>query len=170
MNISKNMLAIALLFSIAINLLILGAAGGIAVAGLRHPPPSVPIAAPRIAPGNFQFNPRRFIRALPEAERHKAMLAMKSASGKHRRIYRKIRQTHRELGMLLSAETLDEKRIQAAFGNLRKLEIEVQSNGQNIILEILRDLDPQTRKRVILAASRPDQKRQKKQNEMRRRQ
>jgi len=152
MNLSKNALGLALLVSIAINLLILGAAGGMAVAGWRHQAPPPPMARPTM-PQSFKFNPKQFVRALPKAERQKAIQVLKEAAGKHRRISRSIRKTNRELAVLLSAETLDNAKIEDTFKRLRVLEAEAQKLGQTIILKILQDLDPQTRNRVIRAAS-----------------
>jgi len=169
MNLSKNALGFALLASIAINLLILGAAGGMAVAGLRHQAPPPPMARPTM-PQSFKFNPNKFVRALPKAERQRAIQVLKAASGKHRRISRSIRKTNRELAMLLSADELDNVKIEDTFKRLRVLDAEAQKLGQTIILKILKDLDPQTRTQVIRAASiRPPMSPANQRNQQRRR-
>ncbi len=162
MNISNKSLVIALLFSAAINLIILGAVGGMMAASLRHNPAAPPIPITKIQSSyNFRFNPKVFIRALPEPERRKAIKAMRMAAGKHRQIYKGIGQTHRELGALLTAENLDDEKIAKTFARLRVQEAEAQELGQTIILDILRNLDPQTRKRVIRAASRKPERRKR---------
>ncbi len=153
MNISKNSLSIALLLSVAINLLVLGAVGGITMAGLRHDAPTVRTMTPGSAV-NYQFNPRAFLRALPENERRRAMRAMRSATGKHRQLSFAIMRTRAELGELLAAEQLDTNEIESRFKHLNQLEAETQKLGQSIVIKILADLDPQTRRRVIKAAGR----------------
>ncbi|PHS29600.1 MAG: hypothetical protein COA85_00485 [Robiginitomaculum sp.] len=170
MNVSKNILGFALLASVAINLLILGAAGGITVASLRHQAPPPPMARP-LMPQSFKFNPKRFVRALPKAERQRAIQVLKEASGKHRRISRSIRKTNKELAILLTAEELDNIKIEETFKHLRVLDAEAQKLGQSIILRILQDLDPQTRNRVIRAASQhPPMSQRDQRNKQRRRQ
>ncbi len=153
MNLSKNGLGIALLVSLAINLLIVGAIGGMAMAGLRHDAPPVPTMSPPPAT-RFQFNPRAFIRALPVDERRKAMRVMRGAAGEHRQLSRAMQQTRRELGQLLIAEKLDKAKIESHFDRLLKLETEIRKLGQPIIIKILDDLDLQTRRQVIKAAGR----------------
>lgn len=167
MNISKNTLGMALLASIAINLLILGAAGGMALAGLHHPPPPPPMARTVLAQ-SYKFSPKRFVHALPKAERLKAIGAMREAAGKYRRILIHIRKTNEELAVLLSAEELDNARIEEAFKRLRVLQAQAQKLGQSIILNSLQDLDPQTRRRVIQAASQHPPRRSQNQRNQRR--
>ncbi len=153
MNISKKGLTIALLASAAINLIVLGAVGGIAMAGRHHqsPPAKIQRTGP---PAQFRFDPRTFIRALPETERRKAMASLKAAAGKHQEIHRASMLTKEDLARLLSAKQLDEAKIEAVLARVRDLDAQSQKLAQAIVLDILRDLDPETRRRVIQTASR----------------
>ncbi len=153
MALSKTTLGAALLASLAINILILGAIGGYVVAGLRHPPSAHQMT--RTSPmQQFSFDPRRFVRALPKTERQKAIRVLKRAAPEHRRIFQNIHKTNKEIAVLLTADELNDVKIQAAFNHLRDLEMQAQNLGQNLVLKVVQDLDPQTRRRIIKAASR----------------
>jgi uncharacterized membrane protein len=102
----------------------------------------------------FSFDSRRFVRALPKTERQKAIRVLKRAAPKHRRIFQDIYKTNKEIAVLLMADELDNVKIQAAFNHLRDLEMEAQNLGQDLVLKVVQDLDPQTRRRIIKAASR----------------
>ncbi len=165
MSLTKSGIGIALLVSVALNLLVLGAAGGMFVANMRHqatsvheppaPRPSDLRTPPHVgAPQNFRFNPRVFIRALPKDERRLAIRKMRQAARPHQQLNRDIRKTRIELGKLLAADPLDDAKVEATLARLRTLDTQAQEMGQMIILDILRDLDPQTRRQVIAAASR----------------
>jgi uncharacterized membrane protein len=154
MALSKTTLGAALLASLAINILILGAIGGYVVAGLRHPPAAHQMTRTPPMQQQFSFDPRRFVRALPKTERQKAIRVLKRAAPEHRRIFQNIHKTNKEIAVLLMADELDDVKIQAAFNHLRDLEIEAKNLGQNLVLKVVQDLDPQTRRRIIRAASR----------------
>ena len=155
MSLSKNTLTTLLLVSVALNLLIAGALGGAALAGLRHGPPAGPGPAPIHKNVNFRFSPQRFIHALPGKERRKAIRTMRQAAAAHKKLFRNITRTRIELARLLAAGTWDEDAIQKAFARLRALDSEQQQLAQGMMLDILRNLDPQTRRQVIRVASHP---------------
>ncbi len=153
MSLSRNTLITFLLISLALNLLIAGALGGAAVAGWRHGQPGFTGPAPVRKVEDFRFSPQRFIHALPPKERRQAVRAMRKAAAEHRKLFRKIVHTRIELARLLSAENWDDAAIDKAFAQLRALDAEQQQFAQKLMLDILRKLDPQTRQKVVRAAS-----------------
>lgn len=154
MNFSKNALFVALMVSAALNILILGAVGGMAMASLHHAPDAMP-GPPPAGPGGsgFRFNPQSFLRALPETNRHKAMRMMRSAASQHRKLIHDVTRTRLEIFRLLNADPMDDAAIDKAFARLRALDAEEQALAQKMMVKILRELPPQTRRRAILAAS-----------------
>lgn len=154
MALSRTALGTALLASLAINILILGAIGGYVVAGLRHSLSVPQMTRTPPTQQQFSFDPKRFVRALPKHERQKAIRVLRRAAPEHKKIFQNIHKTNRRIATLLMADTLDKAKIQAGFDHLRELEIEAQALGQSIILTVVQDLDPQTRRRIIRAASR----------------
>ncbi len=153
MSLSRQTLAIALLASLALNLLILGTLAGAAFAGWRHGPPDHWRPAPVRMAANLRFSPQRFMHNLPETQRRKAVRAARQATMAHRKLFREIRQTRLEIIRLLTADHWDEEAIEKAFARQRLLDNEQQQFAQKLMLDILRDLDPQTRRRVLQAAS-----------------
>lgn len=152
MNISKKGLIVALLASVAINLVVLSVVGGATVAGMRYNAHDKQLRRPPPPKMQFEFDPRAFIHALPNPERRNARIALQKASTEHKRNRTSTRQVRNELGRLLSAEQLDHKKIENALTKLRSLSNDSQKIGQSIVLDILRDLDPKTRQRVVKKA------------------
>ncbi len=152
--------------SLAVNLLIIGALLGLGLANRHQKPDPVQTSRPPIASQTQAFNTRLFYRALPVAEQRKARRLLRNSLRERRHLTRKIHQSRRNLYVLLLEEHLDQPKIDIALSELREAELSELAFGQALILEILTDLEPATRKQVLLEITKSPspRKRQQRQN------
>ncbi|MBL1430509.1 MAG: periplasmic heavy metal sensor [Robiginitomaculum sp.] len=146
-----------LILSLTINLLLVGGMAGMFIASNQNKstPQSV-ITAPKL--GNSSFNSRGFLRALPPVERKKIRAIIKKSKGKYRTNSRQVRKLRRQVYFLLLAEQLDDQAIKTALDQLRQAENHASADGQALILEILADLDVDTRRKTVKAMSRTNRR------------
>jgi uncharacterized membrane protein len=142
-----------LILSLAINLLVFGGMAGMFVANKQNHTQRSVMVTPKL--GNSSFNGTRFLRSLPPIERKKAWAEVTKNNDKYRKNARQVRTLRRQVYFLLLAEQLNHEAIEAALEKLRQAENRASTDGQTLILEILDDLDLDTRRKAVKAMSHP---------------
>ncbi|PHR60825.1 MAG: hypothetical protein COA47_06345 [Robiginitomaculum sp.] len=151
-----------LLFSLALNLLIVGGFAGLAIAKKQMPQPSSVMqnnSGPPLNAGIRSFDGRRFFQALPASEKRRARRVMSSHKREHRQHVTRVRKAKQQVYQLLKSDPMNVAAVETALHELRQAEVAESGFGQMIILGILKDMEPQARIRVIEKMTRPVAKR-----------
>jgi uncharacterized membrane protein len=128
-----------LFVSVAINLVVIGAAIGVAVSGARL---HRGVAPPGVGPG-----PRAFMGALPPEkveEIRQRLTAAWQANAPERDAARAARL---EVFRLVSQDKFDEPGVRAAMAQVRAADARLTEKNQDALIVVLKDLDP--RQRVV---------------------
>lgn len=109
----------------------------------------------RYMPGSGGFNPRAFIAALPEDRQEAARVQLREGLRGMRPLFGEMMASRREMNRLLRAEEFDEAAMLAAMAQMRATRARLDASGEAIILDIVADLDPDTRRAALEAAYSP---------------
>ncbi len=145
----KRGIYITLLLSLAINFILLGGVIGMRLANHSnleprlngHPSPSRPAMA--------TFSGPQFFRALPVEQRRAARKLLRKHANEHRELKHTSREIRQEVFALLRADTLDQPALDTGFARLRDVEGQQIKLGQTIVLELLMELDANTRREIV---------------------
>jgi uncharacterized membrane protein len=132
-----------LFVSVAINLLLVGAAIGVAASGARL---HRGVAPPGVGPG-----PRAFMGALPPEKAEdirKRLTAAWQANAPERDAARAARL---EVFRLVSQDKFDEPALRAALAQVRAADARLTEKNQDAVIAVLKDLEP--RQRVVALAA-----------------
>lgn len=99
-----------------------------------------------------RFDPRSFLHALPENRREDARRDLHNAMQHMHPLMREAGEARRAARDALAAEPFDREAAIAALARARTARAAMQAHGEAIVLDIVSDLDPQTRRRVLAAA------------------
>lgn len=140
----SRIISIALVFSVALNLLFIGAVVGRFMYGPPHRPMSSHLGW--------------VLRDLDEEARNKIRPILENQARAIRPLRRKLRTAQKEFRKLLAQQSFDEVALEASLIHLRQSSAEYQSGMHHQMLMILKDLDPEQRRRVsrFLMRPRPD--------------
>lgn len=130
-----------LLISLALNVLIVGAAVGVFVSGARLHRGEGP---PGIGPG-----PRAFMGALPREKRQDIRKQLADAWRDNKAERDEAAQARMALLSVLSAEKFDEAAVRAALARVRDADGRLVSKNQDAVIAVIRDLPPQERLAAI---------------------
>lgn len=96
-----------------------------------------------------RFQPHAFLSALPEELRGQARERMHEGRRDMAPLMREAVRARREAAEALSAEPFDAEAAAAALAEARAARAAVEAQGEAILLSIVDDLDPETRRRVL---------------------
>ncbi len=102
-------------------------------------------------PGRGGFDLRGFVEALPEASRQEARERLRADFDEMRGLARDGRAARRELDALLVAEEFDTEAVAAAMAQFRNTQREVEARIEAIVLDVVADLDAETRTAALQA-------------------
>lgn len=103
-------------------------------------------------PGSFDL--RRFVEALPEAQRARLREQMESEMGIMRGLMREARDARVDAAEILMAEPFDAAAVQAALERRRTTRAAIEAHIERVIVDIAAELDPETREQVLREARR----------------
>ncbi|AZU04571.1 integral membrane protein [Glycocaulis alkaliphilus] len=106
-------------------------------------------------PGGGGFNPRAFIAALPEERRETASAELREGLRELRPLFGEMIARRREMNALLRAEAFDETAMLALTADIRALRSQLDAAGEEVILGIVSDLEPEARRAALEAAYAP---------------
>jgi len=147
----------ALLISVLANGVMLGLVLNKVSDGPRFQPPQHDAGGQR-ARGD-RFNYRAFLEVLPAAEREDARSRLESESPRLRELFQNMRIAQDNARDVLVMDPYDPLATQQAFDELRQARMAMESAMEAIILDIVADLDSDTRERAIHAGRRPPERR-----------
>ncbi|MFS2318170.1 periplasmic heavy metal sensor [Maricaulis sp. D1M11] len=105
--------------------------------------------------GGGGFDLRRFVQALPEAERRRAIRRLRENLPENRELMDRMMAARQSVSEALRAEPFDADRVAAALGELRDVRAERERRVEAGLLDVLDGLDAETRADVLEAAGRP---------------
>ncbi|VAV89549.1 hypothetical protein MNBD_ALPHA06-1303 [hydrothermal vent metagenome] len=144
-----------LAISLAINLLMLGGIAGLSLANRQRGPVVVDQAQIRVPPGARSFNSRQFFMALPAADKIKVRQRMTEYRKARAKRFRQIQKIRKNLFFLLQEQQLNTDKIDTALADLRRAEAAELKYGQDLIMEIISGLAPDTRRQVVQKMAQP---------------
>lgn len=106
----------------------------------------------RYMPGSGGFNPRAFIRALPEERQDSARRELREGLRELRPLFGELIARRRDMNALLHAEDFDEAAMLAAMAEIRSVRGRLDAGGEAVILAIVADLDAEARAAALEAA------------------
>ncbi|WP_300526900.1 periplasmic heavy metal sensor [Maricaulis sp.] len=109
-------------------------------------------AGPERDAGPRGFNVRRFIAALPPEDRREARRRMREEAPRSRALMRESHMARRQAEMAMIAEPFDAEAAQAALANMRTSRHAVEAHIEGVLIELVADLDADTRARVLREA------------------
>jgi uncharacterized membrane protein len=133
----------SLFFSVAINLLLIGAAVGAYGAGVRVER-ATPDAVVDRMPG-----PRAFMAALPEATRHKVREDLAASWVQTRQLREAAVQARRDAFAAAAAEPYDAARVKAAFERMRAADQAVVGVFHNNVADAFGQMSPEERRTAL---------------------
>lgn len=133
----QRLITLLLLFSVAINLLLIG---GIVtrLATLDRPPEMRPL------PNNVGW----LLRDLGEARRRELAPLFSDSSEEVRPLRREMMQAQRRIASLMAAETLDPEALGEAFATLREVADRYQRRSHELTVDLLAALSPEERQQA----------------------
>lgn len=132
---------IALITSLSLNFLIIGAVGG-ALFAKRHDGPAF-----KERKGSQGF--RSFLRSLPEERRQLVRDFLKQHRQTTRSMWQEVRKSRRESAEIIRTEPFDETRFLESLNRTRELELQARSASQPALVELIQKLEPQERQRLL---------------------
>ena len=106
-------------------------------------------------PRGDRFNYRAFIEALPEEQRGAARDRLERERSRTRDLFEQVRNAQIDARDAILAEPYDADAVQAAFRELRSARMDMEASLEAVILDIVADLDAQSRAAAIEAGRRP---------------
>jgi uncharacterized membrane protein len=141
---------IALIVSVLVNGALIGF---VAQRQLAPAPPVVERPdGPGAEAGPRGFNVRRFIAALPPEYRRTARLRMREEAPRSRELMREAYVARREAEVAMMAEPFDPDAAQLALQRMRTSRHAVEAHIEGVLIELVADLDADTRARVLREA------------------
>jgi uncharacterized membrane protein len=142
----SRIISISLVFSVALNLLFVGAVVGRFMHGAPPRPMSSHLGG--------------VLRDLDDEARDKIRPVLENQAETIRPLRREMRQAQKEFRKLLVEESFDEGALEESLSQLRHASEEYQSGMHHQMLLVLKDLEPEQRRRVarLLMRSRPEGK------------
>lgn len=138
--------------SLAVNMLLLGGILGVLLtrpaAGPYHLNPP---QGPRAEVG-FRMDGRAFFRALPQTERRKAIRLLRANADRHQKIRAQLQTLRLQIMQELGKPQLDETRLTTLLQSESAAQAQEKQLGQEVFLQLIADLDPQTRTHVLRQA------------------
>lgn len=144
-------------FWIALLVVSLGANGVLAgiLAQRALAPASTAQETGRHLVGSGGFNPRAFIAALPEERRDGARSELREGLRELRPLFGEMIERRREMNALLRADDFDEAALLALTADIRAIRARLDAGGEEVLLNIVSDLDPEVRRAALEAAYAP---------------
>ena len=125
-----------LLISLAVNLLLVGAAVGVVVSGARlH----------RGAPGGAWTGPRAFLGALPNEHASKIRVQLEAAWGDSKGEREAARAARTDLMNVINQDKFDEAAVRTALAKMRQADDALAAKNQDTVIGVLKDLPPRER-------------------------
>lgn len=141
---------IALIASVLINGALIG------FVAQRQLAPAAPVIERPGEPGQDAgprgFNVRRFIAALPQEYRQEARQRMRQEAPRSRELMREAYIARREAEVAMMAEPFDPEAAQQALQRMRTSRHAVEAHIEGVLIEVVADLDAETRARVLREA------------------
>ena len=106
-------------------------------------------------PRGDRFNYRAFLEALPEGQRAAARERLEEERSRTRDLFEQVRDAQMEARDAILAEPYDADAVQSAFGALRTARMDMEASLEAVILDIVADLDAESRAAAIEAGRRP---------------
>ncbi len=98
------------------------------------------------------FNPRAFIAALPEDRQEAARHELREGLRNVRPLLRQSFEARRRANQAMAAAEFDPDAVLIAMAEFRTLRAEIDESGEQVILAIVADLDPEARAAALEAA------------------
>ena len=114
--------------------------------GFRHPSPHKMMMRP-----SLDFNLKKIERHLDPESRKKVKVLLKKQHHELRKRYRDLGALEKEIKATISAETVDKEALVAALAELSEQKQKLHSPRREVILQVIAELDLETRK--VLAES-----------------
>lgn len=99
-----------------------------------------------------RFNPRAFLMALPEEVRPQARARLREGLREMRPLMRETLEARAAAALALTADPFDPERAATALQRARETRAAMEARGERVVLDIVADLEPETRRRVLAAA------------------
>ncbi len=143
MNFRLTPITILLLISLLLN----GVFFGMAIADRVFDPPH---RGHRGGPDR-EFSVRLFLHNTPEPQREAMREELRARFGEVRPLFERAHQAHRNAFEALAADPFDRAEAEAALEELRAARLAIDETGQAIMLDLVEDLDADTRRRALEA-------------------
>lgn len=143
MNLRLTPLTILLLLSLLLN----GVFLGMAIADRAFEPPH---RGHRGSPDR-EFSVRLFLHNTPEPQREAMREELRERLDDVRPLFERARQAHRAAFEALAADPFDRAEAEAALQELRAARLAIDEKAQAVMLDLVEDLDAQTRRQALEA-------------------
>jgi len=144
---TQRLLAIALLVSLALNLLLVGVGVAIWARGEHGISPDRIVGLPSM---------RRLAEELPDAEREHLREVMRERREPFGRAMHDARDARQHLAEAMRADPVDEATLSEAFAAMRRGDSEVAGEVHAVLIELIVRLNPEQRQRLLRAMGRDE--------------